>query len=124
MRKTDHWLFARPRNRDRGEGLCRKHGFSEASYYLWKSKFGGMSVPDVKRLKGLDTENDRLRNCWLSRFLRMKSLARRYEKNGDRSGEARADTVRRAQGLTEHRALRMAGMSSSVLRYQRRDDGN
>jgi len=31
--------------------LCRKHGFSEASYYLWRSKFGGMSVSDAKRLK-------------------------------------------------------------------------
>lgn len=31
--------------------LCRRHGFSEASYYLWRSKFGGMSVPDAKRLK-------------------------------------------------------------------------
>src|ERR1700730_14726719 len=40
--------------------LCRRHGFSEASYYLWRSKFGGMSVPDVKRLKELETENQRL----------------------------------------------------------------
>jgi putative transposase len=40
--------------------LCRKHGFSEASYYLWRSKFGGMSVPDAKRLKELETENGRL----------------------------------------------------------------
>jgi putative transposase len=31
--------------------LRRQHGFSEASYYLWRSKFGGMSVPDAKRLK-------------------------------------------------------------------------
>ena len=29
--------------------LCRKHGFSECSYYLWRSKFGGMSVSDAKR---------------------------------------------------------------------------
>lgn len=41
--------------------LCRKHGFSEASYYLWKSKFGGMSVPDAKRLKELESENARLK---------------------------------------------------------------
>ena len=34
--------------------LCRKHGFSDASYYLWRSKFGGMSVSDAKRLKELD----------------------------------------------------------------------
>lgn len=27
--------------------LCRRHGFSEASYYLWRSKFGGMSVPEA-----------------------------------------------------------------------------
>lgn len=41
--------------------LCRKHGFSEASYYLWRSKFGGMSVPDAKRLRDLETENGRLK---------------------------------------------------------------
>ena len=37
--------------------VCRKHGFSEASYYLWRSKFGGMSVSDAKRLKELEIEN-------------------------------------------------------------------
>jgi putative transposase len=41
--------------------LCRKHGFSDASYYLWRSKFGGMSVPDAKRLKELEIENARLK---------------------------------------------------------------
>jgi putative transposase len=41
--------------------LCRKHGSSEASYYLWRSKFGGMSVSDAKRLKELEIENTRLK---------------------------------------------------------------
>jgi putative transposase len=41
--------------------LCRRHGFSEASYYLWRSKFGGMTVPDAKRLKELEAENARLK---------------------------------------------------------------
>ncbi|OLI65886.1 transposase [Xanthomonas oryzae pv. oryzae] len=41
--------------------LCRLHGFSEASYSLWRSKFGGMSVPDAKRLKDLEAENTRLK---------------------------------------------------------------
>ena len=41
--------------------LCRRHGFSEASYYLWRSKFGGMNVSDAKRLKELSTENTRLK---------------------------------------------------------------
>ena len=41
--------------------LCRKHGFSEASYYLWRSKYGGMDVSDAKRLKALEDENARLK---------------------------------------------------------------
>ena len=41
--------------------LCHRHGFSEASYSLWRSKFGGMSVSDAKRLKELETENGRLK---------------------------------------------------------------
>ncbi len=41
--------------------LCRRHGFSEASYYLWRSKFGSMNVPDAKRLKTLEVENTRLK---------------------------------------------------------------
>ena len=41
--------------------LCRRHGFSEASYYLWRSKFGGMSMSEAKRLKDLEAENARLK---------------------------------------------------------------
>jgi putative transposase len=41
--------------------LCRKHGFSEASYYLWRSKFGGMTVSEARRLKELEAENARLK---------------------------------------------------------------
>ncbi len=41
--------------------LCRKHVFSDASYSLWRSKFGGMSISDAKRLKELALENARLK---------------------------------------------------------------
>ncbi|WP_343161376.1 transposase [Stenotrophomonas sp. B1-1] len=41
--------------------LCRQHDFSEASYYLWRSRLGGMSVPDAKRLKDLEAENTPLK---------------------------------------------------------------
>lgn len=41
--------------------LCRQTGFSEASYYLWRSTFSGMSVPEAKRLKDLEAENTRLK---------------------------------------------------------------
>ena len=52
------------READKGvavKDLCRRHGFSEASYYLWRSKFGGMDVSDAKRLKALEVENSRLK---------------------------------------------------------------
>jgi len=41
--------------------LRRKHGFSEALYYKWRAKFGGMEVSDAKRLKALEEENSKLK---------------------------------------------------------------
>ena len=41
--------------------LCRQYGFSDASFYTWRAKFGGMTVPDAKRLKDLEAENTRLK---------------------------------------------------------------
>ena len=52
--------------------LCRRHGFSEASYYLWRSKFGGMSVPDAKRLKDLEAENTRLKKLLAESMLEIE----------------------------------------------------
>ena len=52
--------------------LCRRHGFSEASYYLWRSKFGGMTVPDAKRLRELETENTRLKKLLAESMLEIE----------------------------------------------------
>jgi putative transposase len=41
--------------------VCRKRGFSEGSYYAWRSKYGGMDVSDAKRLRALETENAKLK---------------------------------------------------------------
>lgn len=41
--------------------LCRRHGISEATFYNWKAKFGGMEVSDAKRLKALESENAKLK---------------------------------------------------------------
>lgn len=41
--------------------LCRQCGISDATFYKWRSKFGGMSVSDAKRLKQLEEENARLK---------------------------------------------------------------
>ncbi len=44
--------------------LCRKHGIPDATFHTWRKTFGGMEVPDVKRLKALEEENAKLRNVW------------------------------------------------------------
>ena len=41
--------------------LCRKHGISDATYYNWKAKFGGVTVSDAQRLKALEAENSKLK---------------------------------------------------------------
>ncbi len=50
------------------KALCRRLAFSKASYCLWRSDFGGMSVPDAKRLKDLEIENGRFKKQ-LAEFL-------------------------------------------------------
>ena len=39
--------------------LCRQHGISDATFYKWRSKFGGMNISDAKRLRQLEEENAR-----------------------------------------------------------------
>lgn len=41
--------------------VCREHGISDATYYQWKSKYGGMEVSDIRRLKELEEENRKLK---------------------------------------------------------------
>ena len=41
--------------------LCRKYGISDATFYNWKAKFGGMTVSDAQRLKALEAENNKLK---------------------------------------------------------------
>ena len=63
-RFTEEQIIGFLREADRGiaiKELCRKHGFSEASYYLWRGKFGGMDVSDARRLKALEAENAKLK---------------------------------------------------------------
>lgn len=41
--------------------LCRRHGISSATFYKWKAKYGGMDVPEARRLRALEEENRRLK---------------------------------------------------------------
>ena len=42
--------------------VCRKHGISDATYYNWKAKYGGMTVSDARKLRSLEEENRRLKH--------------------------------------------------------------
>ena len=44
--------------------LCRKHGISDATYYKWKSKYGGMEASDLKRVRELEAENAKLKRMY------------------------------------------------------------
>ena len=61
--------------------LCRRHGFSEASYYLWRGKFGGMSVSDAKRLRELETQNARLKKLLAESMLENEVTREALRKN-------------------------------------------
>jgi putative transposase len=68
--------------------LCWRHGLSEASYYLWRSKFGDMSVPDAKRLEELEAENTRLKNPLAEQVLENDVIKDVLRKTGERTGPA------------------------------------
>ena len=46
---------------DKNQRICRKHGISEQRFYRWRSKFGGLQVLEVRRLKQLERENRKLK---------------------------------------------------------------
>lgn len=54
--------------------LCRQHGFSDASFYNWRAKFGGMTVPDAKRLRELEAENAQLKKLLAESILDAQAL--------------------------------------------------
>ncbi len=54
--------------------LCRKHGVSEATFYNWKAKYGGMDVSDARRLKALEDENAKLKKLLADQMLEASAL--------------------------------------------------
>ena len=60
--------------------ICRQHGISGQTYYRWKSKFGGMEVSDVKRLKELEAENRKLKQLVGDKELDILALKAALEK--------------------------------------------
>ncbi len=75
-RFTESQIVAILREADAGmkvKEICRKHGISDATYYNWKAKYGGMGVSELKRMKELEAENARLKRMYAD--LALENLA-------------------------------------------------
>lgn len=76
-RYTDEQIIGFLREAESGvsvKELCRKYGFSDGSFYTWRSKFGGMDVSEVKRLRALEEENARLKKLLADTMLDKEAL--------------------------------------------------
>ncbi|HDE2594491.1 TPA: IS3 family transposase [Klebsiella pneumoniae] len=100
--------------------LCRKHAISDATFYTWRKKYGGMEVPEVKRLKSLEEENARLKKLLAEAMLDKEALQvalGRKLLTTDQKREA-VMLICDATGLSQRRACRLTGLSLSTCRYE------
>ena len=61
--------------------LCRKHGISDATFYKWRSKYGGMEVSDAKKLRALEAENAKLKKLLAESMMDVSTLKEMLGKN-------------------------------------------
>ncbi len=61
--------------------LCRKHGISDATFYKWRSKYGGMEVSDARRLKTLESESAKLKKTLAEHMMDVATLNEMLGKN-------------------------------------------
>lgn len=76
-RYTEQQIFAILKEGEAGgtvKDVCRRHGVSPATYYQWKSKYGGLEASDLKRMKDLEQENARLKQMYADTALENKAL--------------------------------------------------
>ena len=61
--------------------LCRKHGISDATFYAWRKKFGGMDISEARRLKALEEENAKLKKLLAESMMDVSTLREMLGKN-------------------------------------------
>jgi putative transposase len=61
--------------------ICRRHGISDATFYTWRSKYGGLEVSEAKRLKALEEENRKLKKLLAEQMLDAATLREMLAKN-------------------------------------------
>ena len=68
--------------------LCRQHGISDATFYAWKARYGGLTVSEARRLKVLEDENRRLKQLVAEQVLDNQALKFLVAKTRNAQGEA------------------------------------
>jgi len=82
-RYTDTQIMAILKQNEQGASvadLCREHGMSQAMFYKWRSKFGGMDTSMIARLKELEAENTRLKKMYAEEKLKAEIVREALEK--------------------------------------------
>ncbi len=116
-RFSDEQIIAVLREQESGAkvaDLCRKHGISDATFYNWKAKYGGMDVSDARRLKALEDENAKLKKLLADQMLEASALREVLAKNG----RACCKTRRRRASEVRHGPVGAAGLSDRRSRSQ------
>ena len=93
-RFTDEQIIAMIKEQEAGEktaDVCRRHGISSATFYKYKSKYGGMEPSDAKRLRTLEDENGKLKKLLAEQMLDNAMLRDINSKNGDARWKAESN---------------------------------
>ncbi|SLN73945.1 Transposase [Oceanibacterium hippocampi] len=102
--------------------LCRKHGISDATFYNWRSKYGGMDVSDAKKLKALEAENAKLKKLLAESVMDVSTLKEILGKKLLPPGSTRSAVYWAIddKGYSQRRACSLVGLDRKTCRYASR----
>jgi len=105
--------------------LCRKHEISNATFYTWRSRYGGMEASDARRLKALEEENRKLEKLLAEQMLDAATLRELLAKLLTPSSRRKAVTwAIEEKGYSQRRACRLVGIEPKTYRYRSRRSGD
>lgn len=111
MRKarfTEHQIIAVLKSVEAGrtvKDVCREAAISEASYYNWKAKYGGMEAADIKKIKDLEDENRRLKQMFADLSLECRALKDVIEKSFNNGPKNMACSSNLSSRVSLHKML-------------------